>query len=894
MKEFLIRLFRVFTDRIMWISLILILLFVGIFVALYRIQIKDRQYYEEMALEQTKTTSYQIGKTIERGKIYDRNGTPLAVNEEHVSLYYVPAAENERLAESLIELYELLQRYGLDYSVVQEFPLSYTLREGFSYRPAYDEQYNEINHWNFLAEVYNTSRDDLTEEQRRTNAKDAFTQLYYRTFGFPWSDDKDTALQVKLCTVYYAIFCGRFDPEVPIKIAVDIPEEMMVRILERPDLFRGFHVQKEYDRIYPQGYLFAHIVGYVGRISEEELEDYSSRGVEYSPYAVVGKNGVEKAYEESLAAGNDVYLTIDIAFQEQTYLALEKQIRTLLVQKILSNSTEKFESYTLKDVFGSMISNRIFTDQMLASEEPGMVNYRETAREASETWIEELEDAIFENTPIKSYSITLKSIYDLLITRMRDEGRLSYQYQKDDAFYLPYAEGEKGAYDLFSHALDHQYIPLDEFSLTSDMPKETLIEKIVEFEISKLKETEAFQLLVCERMVHDGWIFENEMILLLYEQNILTNQDGLLAKLEAEEITAKDLIVAKIQSGELTPQQIALDPCSGSVVVSDPFSGEILSIVSYPSYDPMLFMTDDDYYNKIVQDLTGPLSFRAVYESRAIGSTYKMCTAITALELGVIDEKTKIHDDYAFPYVNSADHPHCWTSVSHGDITVAQALDHSCNYFFYQLGYLLSEPDANHQFDDDIGLRKLANYAMILGLATPTQIEIGETVPTTSTIDAVRSAIGQGTNAFTAANINRYTCTLANDGTVYSLYLVDEVKTLTGRTIYRAEGHVDHETGISEDTLRIVKGGMRLVVTDEHREEFAELEKLGIHTAGKTGTVEEADDRPEHSLFTGYSTVEDPQVVVTVMIPFGGGSHNAIPVFVDVVRSYYGIFLDTP
>ena len=893
MKELLIRLFQFFSDRIMWISLILIALFAGILVSLYQIQVKDREHYEEMAYEQTKdTVSFQIEKPVPRGRIFDRNGNPLALNIEHDSLYYIPAADNEKLPESLSELKELLQRYQMDYSIEQVFPLMYSPKEGFSYHPAFDERYNEINHWNFLAEVYNTSRDDLTEEQRQTNAKDAFWHLYTDTFGFSFTDDIELA--VRLCSVYYAIFSGRFDPEIPIRIAVDIPKELMVRILERPDLFKGFFVQKEYERIYPEGYLFAHIVGYVGRISAEEIEEYESKGLDYPPNAVVGKNGIEQAYEQTLAEGNDVYLTIDRDFQEQTYLALEKQIRQLLIQKISSESKEPFESYTLKDVFASMIDNRIFDEKMLSSVEPMMTQYRETADEAAVEWLEELYDAIMDNLPIKTYSETLQAIYDLLITDMRDEGRLSYQYQKDDVFYVPYAAGEKGAYDLFSHALEHQYIPLDEFGLNSETPQESLIERIVQSELKTLSETETYRRLVCQRMIQDGWIFENEMILLLYEQGILKDTDGLLTRFQSEEITAKELIIEKIRNRELTPQQIALDPCSGSVAVSDPFSGRILSLVSYPSFDPMRFMTDDDYYNQIVLDKTGPLSFRAVFESRAIGSTYKMCTAITALELGVIDEKTKVHDDYAFPYVNSVDYPHCWSSVSHGDVNVAQALDHSCNYFFYQLGYLLSEPDQNHQFDDDIGLKKMANYARILGLATPTQIEIGETVPTTSTIDAVRSSIGQGTNAFSTANINRYTCTLTNGGTVYSLYLVDEVKNATGKTLYRAQGEVDHETGISDTTFSIVKAGMRLVVTDEHKEEFEVLEKVHIHTAGKTGTVQEAEDRPDHSLFTGYSTIENPEIVITVMIPFGGGSHNAIPVFVDIVQTYYGFFLDTP
>ena len=570
--------------------------------------------------------------------------------------------------------------------------------------------------------------------------------------------------------------------------------------------------------------------------------------------------------------------------------ALEKQITSLLVAKITDVPSEKGDTYTTADVFASMIENRIFKESMLQSGLPVMELFLSTGENAKEYYLETLEQQILNNGPIKDYPESIKAFYDLLITLMRDEERLSYQYQRDEDFYVPYAAGEKGAYDLFSHALAHQYIPLEEYKLEESMLPEDKIPVIVRDEISRMSQSSQFQTMVYQRMVKDAWFSASDMLLLLYEQGILSTEDGSRDRLVNEEESPLQILLMKIQNLELTPQQIALDPCSGSVVVTDPFSGEVLAMSSYPSFDPMRFMNDNAYYDEIVLDITSPLSFRAVYEARAIGSTYKMCTAITALELGVIDEKTKIKDGYEFPYVNSVDHPHCWTEVSHGEINVAEALDHSCNYFFYQLGYLLSEPDAKHQFDDSVGLKKMANYAKKLGLASVTGIEIGETVPRTSEIDAVRSSIGQGTNAFTTANVNRYTCTLINGGDVYSLYMVDEVKDPGGRTLYLSDAKAEYNAEVKEENLQIVRKGMRMVVTDEHKDEFAPLESIGIHAAGKTGTVQEIEDRPDHSLFTGYTTVENPEITVTIMIPFGGGSHNAIPVFIDVVTAYYGIF----
>ena len=187
----------------------------------------------------------------------------------------------------------------------------------------------------------------------------------------------------------------------------------------------------------------------------------------------------------------------------------------------------------------------------------------------------------------------------------------------------------------------------------------------------------------------------------------------------------------------------------------------------------------------------------------------------------------------------------------------------------------------------------MADYAERLGLATKTGIEIEEGTPKTSDQDAVRSAIGQGTNAFSAANVNRYTCTLANGGYVYDLFIVDAVHSSKGEVLDETLPQLVLDTGISAKIYDIVKEGMRMVVTDEHREDFMELETAGMKTAGKTGTAQESEDRPDHSYFTGYAPYDKPEIAVTVVIPYGGGSSNAIPVFKDVVANYYGIALDT-
>ena len=141
--------------------------------------------------------------------------------------------------------------------------------------------------------------------------------------------------------------------------------------------------------------------------------------------------------------------------------------------------------------------------------------------------------------------------------------------------------------------------------------------------------------------------------------------------------------------------------------------------------------------------------------------------------------------------------------------------------------------------------------------------------------------------------MNRYTCTLANDGLVYNLYVVDAIHDSSGEVLFETEPVLVADTRIDKHIFSVVKEGMRMVVTDEHSAELLELENTGLHTAGKTGTAQESEDRPDHSYFTGYASYETPEIAITVVIPYGGGSSNAIPVFRDVVANYYRIELDT-
>lgn len=144
------------------------------------------------------------------------------------------------------------------------------------------------------------------------------------------------------------------------------------------------------------------------------------------------------------------------------------------------------------------------------------------------------------------------------------------------------------------------------------------------------------------------------------------------------------------------------------------------------------------------------------------------------LEEGVIDTYSQVTDKVQFDKINKP-WPKCWSTVSHGNLNVSQAIQHSCNYFFYEMGYRLGNGHDNI-VDNEKGLSKLKKYANKYGLTKKSGIELAEAEPTFSDLDVVRSAIGQGSNSYTPVQLSRYVTTIANGGTCYDLTLIDKTK----------------------------------------------------------------------------------------------------------------------
>lgn len=326
---------------------------------------------------------------------------------------------------------------------------------------------------------------------------------------------------------------------------------------------------------------------------------------------------------------------------------------------------------------------------------------------------------------------------------------------------------------------------------------------------------------------------------------------------------------------------------AGAAIAVDVKTGGVLSMASYPTYDPVTF---NEKYSELLKMKSNPLFNRTLSGTYSPGSTFKPLTAIAGLEEGIIDPKSYIEDKGKYTYYDSYQ-PTCLiyssTGATHGSINVSEAIGVSCNYFFYDLGR-------------KVGIEKLAEYAENFGLGKSTGIELPENTGMMATPenreknggiwypgDVLQAAIGQSDEMFTPAQIAAYITAVLNRGKRYGLHLVDHVEDYeTKETVIKKEPEVLGEHAISEETYEAVKEGMRRVVTSgTAKSAFSGAE---YKAGGKTGTAQ-VSDGADNVLFVGFAPYEDPEIVVAVVIEHGANSHFAASVARDTFDAYMKI-----
>lgn len=322
------------------------------------------------------------------------------------------------------------------------------------------------------------------------------------------------------------------------------------------------------------------------------------------------------------------------------------------------------------------------------------------------------------------------------------------------------------------------------------------------------------------------------------------------------------------------------DSLIGGVVAMEPRSGEVLALHSAPTFDPNQFIggIPRDYWEQLQTDPRRPLYNKAIKGTYPPGSIWKLHTAIIAMEANQvrIDERMPVPCQGGFQFGNRFFR--CWEDEGHGDVTLAQALEVSCDTYFYQLGIR-------------IGLQSLVAGGIRLGSRDRSGIDLPAESRSLFPSDPAREyydrlfgpqgwtqaislnlAIGQGENSQTVVNMARFYTALATDGAAARPEVV------------RGESERTQLFNVTPAQLRALQDAMAAVVgTGTAR--ASQLE--GIAIAGKTGTAQNAQDAVrDHAWFAGYAPAEDPKIVVVVLLEFGGGGSRAARIASRIIEHY--------
>lgn len=340
----------------------------------------------------------------------------------------------------------------------------------------------------------------------------------------------------------------------------------------------------------------------------------------------------------------------------------------------------------------------------------------------------------------------------------------------------------------------------------------------------------------------------------------------------------------------------------GAAVAIEPDTGNVLALVSSPSFDQNDFVAGLSHatWNALINNPERPMENKAVQGTYPPASTYKILTAMAALEEGVVDEHTSFLCTGSYRFGNRS--YKCWRKEGHGTVDIYRAISHSCDVFFYQVGQRL-------------GVDKLSFYARSSGLGSRTGIELDNEaagiIPTAEwkkkrTGDAwqrgetLSIAIGQGFNLVTPLQMACFMSAVGNGGKRFKPQLVRKIVDQEGRLIQETRPELVGTLPVKTRNLNIVRHGLWQVVNGGGTASAIRLKTVEI--SGKTGTAQvisrsrgdsEIASGPAHwkphAWFVAYAPAEAPKIAVAVIVEHGEhGSSAAAPIARDIIKTYLG------
>ncbi|NBJ91424.1 penicillin-binding transpeptidase domain-containing protein [Parablautia muri] len=871
-----------------------------------------------------------------RGCIYDRNGKLLAYNELAHSVIIEDVYESGRfknlnLNNTIYQLIDIIEGNGD--SIVSDFKIVLDKNGRYMFTVEGTQLYR------FLADVYGRlTIEDLEEKERTATAQEVVDYLCgwerFRIGNYTEDDDKNTFVPgngytkdevLKILTIRYDMNNNSYQKFIPTTVATDVSEETVAVVMENSIELEGVSIMEDTIRKYVDSLYFSHILGYTGKISQEELTALQEENGEdsYDLNDTVGKLGIEKSMEAELqgikgsrvifvnsmgkvietadyvepVAGNNVYLTIDHDLQIAAYRILEEKLASILYTNIINAkefNTNDVSSSNIKipiyDVYFALINNNVINTEHFNETDAG-----ETEKAVYHSYVER-KAGVFENLRME-LTDTLTSydqlpmeyqIYESYIAEMLYDNGIIVRERVDmeDETYVAWTKDEViSLNEYLNYCIAMNWIDVTRLNLGSQYSdSEKIYDGIVDYIFEQLDGDLDFTKRIYRFMIKNDVISGVQICQILLEQKLVEIPTEEQEQFERGAESAYTFIMNRIQNLDITPAQLALDPHSASMVITDVKTGDVLALVSYPGYDnnKMANGVNAEYYSQLLNDLSTPLINYATRQMTAPGSTFKMVSSTAGLMEETITPFTTFTCTGIFDKIKPP--PTCWIYPrgSHGSLNVTGGIRNSCNMFFYELGYRLGLTGDN--YSSETALKKLETYVDMYGLTETSGIEIEETAPQLATDDAVRAAIGQDNQSYSTVGLARYVTAVANSGTCYNLTLVDRITDRSGTLIDDNSAEVRNIIDMEPAYWDAIQLGMRQMI-----ENNAYYKDMPIHVAGKTGTAEENQNRANHALFVCYAPYEEPEIAIATRIAYGYTSSYAARTTKEVLRYYFDL-----
>jgi penicillin-binding protein 2 len=360
-------------------------------------------------------------------------------------------------------------------------------------------------------------------------------------------------------------------------------------------------------------------------------------------------------------------------------------------------------------------------------------------------------------------------------------------------------------------------------------------------------------------------------------------------------------------------QKVAFDTLgdrSGSVVAIDVESGQLLTMVSTPAFDPSQFSRGltQNYWSSLINNEENPLRDRSIQNHFSPGSTFKPFTAITALEEGVIDGNSKLRCHGSFKFGRRT--YRSWKRYGTEKVDITDALRYSCNIFFYKLGA-----------DQDFHIDSLAKYAKMFGFGARTGIqlprEVSGLIPTEEWKmkrngipwqkgETLSCSIGQSYVLVSTLQLANAYAAIATKGKLYKPYIVKEVLDNQGNILERTQPELIRKIELKDSTWELVQKGLYKVVNSPKGTAWYRR-GLGNQMAGKTGTSQVVRAQSEddlyakcgekdykfrhHGLFVAFAPFDNPKIAVSAFVEHGCKSSAAAEIVEKVVNTYMKKYL---